>query len=41
MAGKGKAQQRKILEAIFESALYVMINVPDNQKGLASLHTSV
>ena len=41
MAGKGKAQHRKILEAIFESALYVMINVPDNQKGLASLHTSV
>ena len=40
MAGKGRTQRRKILEAIYESALNIMINVP-HSKGTASMSLSV
>ena len=37
-AGKGSVQRRKILEAIYESALAIIIKIP-NSNGLASFIT--
>ena len=39
-AGKGSVQRRKILEAIYESALAIIIKIP-NSNGLASFITPI